>query len=171
MDKDFSEFYSRVIRTKICRKFLVELRKRMAKAQETDYAHEYDEFYVRCRNLINEEPTRFNSVYIHDFIRKQITDFILFQLDSKCTLNVKWQMIQCLLDICPIVKDGPALPVFSVEPVGRDGWTLTTYGEHPQQQQLFPGVPLKIATDEGLVYTATFERSQTKRRLSMLDQT
>lgn len=79
-------------------------------------------------------------------------------------------MVQCLLDICPIVEAGPALPVFSVEPVGRDGWTLTTYGEHPQQQQLFHGVPLRIAADEGLLYTATLQRSQTKRRLCMLDQ-
>jgi len=170
-DDTVSEFYSSVIRKNICRKFLVELRKRWAQAQNTSYAHEYDQLYDQCLRSIHHDYTPNNSVYIHDLLRAQITECILFRLDSKYSQNDKWQLLQCLLEVCPIAKDSPAQPVFSVEPVGRDGWTLTTYGERPQQHQLFPGLPVVIATDDGLVYTATFVRSQSKRRLCMLDQT
>ncbi len=169
--ENVSEFYSHVIRKTICRTFLVELRKRLAKAAHATSALEYAQVYKECKNAINQEFTDNNSVYIHDDFRARITELTISQLPSKVKLNDRWRIVQCLLDTCPIVAAGPALPVFSVEPVGRDGWTLTTYGEHPQQHQLFHGVPLTIAADEGLLYTATLRRNPTIRRLCMLDQT
>ncbi len=168
-NESFSEFYSRVIRQNISRTFLVELHKRLAKAAHTTSHLEYAQLYKGCKNEIDRKFTDKNAVYIHDSFREKMTEFTFSKLKSQ--LNDRWRIVQCLLDTCPIVAAGPALPVFSVEPVGRDGWTLTTYGEHPHQHQLFPGVPLTIAPDEGLLYTATLTRVQKNRRLCMLDQT
>jgi hypothetical protein len=88
--------------------------------------------------------------------------------DTLDDLQTKWIITECLLNVCPITKESPFPPLFSVEEVGRDGWALTTYGPEPLRHVMFPGVTLRMRSETGLLYTVTVHHEGGHRRLSML---
>jgi hypothetical protein len=176
---DNSETFNHIVQKDMFRKFILAFCRRWPAPQHASTKKDITDQYENLLELLDTslkeiqnhsdtDTNIFDATVRQDYWRITIAAGLAVAL-KEITINQRWQIVNCLLEACPFVKDHDEAPVFCLEAAGRDEFVVTTYGYAPQQHALFPGVPLQLQSATDLQYTLELHPTKPTRRLVMLD--